>query len=749
MAPRTTHAATLKASLPNAAALRLPASAFPRGAKIQNGRSGNLAADRAGTLHTQSMSALGRVGGVIQTAGWNVVSRRARRAMSIQYVASIFPTEDQAAGAYDDARISLWENGHPEHVQGLQTQAFAVQERSGHTSVHMVAYHGQVELELRLRYLRALDGKAVHTSLVSLGHAGQVASHLAAKLTNPAISSSVVQPPVMVAPSGVGPVVKSPSLMALDGPTADSGAILYPGRIRAAEPPVSRISTDHPSLATNGSALRYARTMHEENGAEVYNTAALFPTPAAATNALTDMAASTDGAGFRRVDTSVWRGSLPYLGSADAVIMWQGSGESVLAFRQGNVVEILATTAGGPGDLAPIADRLAATIPSWLSTRGTQIVDHAGHPVYLNGLNWYGAEEGDFVVGGLDYAPYETILQAIEQRGFNSIRIPFSNQMVEQNPVVTAHLAANPSLQGLHALDILDRIIQYAGAIGLSVILDDHRSTAGWSSQPNGLWYDTGYPDSSFVRDWTLLAQRYAASNVVIGADLFNEPHATATWGDGNIATDWRLAAQRAGNAALAVNPHLLIMVEGVQYYGTAPSYWWGGNLMGVATAPVVLQYVSGTQAHDRLVYSVHDYGPDMCGGGCPWFNATTTYDALAATWDKYWGYVSADPTASYAAPLWVGEFGTCNQTQDCVQSSVPGSQGQWFSSLVRYIGAKTISWTYWSANGTMSTGGDRIYGNLDFYGYFTRDWGAPVPWLDAVLRTILNEGSSASPSTP
>src|SRR5206468_7427785 len=142
-------------------------------------------------------------------------------------------------------------------------------------------------------------------------------------------------------------------------------------------------------------------------------------------------------------------------------------------------------------------------------------------------------------------------------------RLPFSNQLVEQNPVVTAHLRANPDLQGLHALDILDQIVNYAGAIGLSVILDDHRSEAGWSAQQSGLWYTPDYPDAAFVGDWITMAQRYTVNNVVVGADLRNEPHATATWGDGNLATDWRLAAERAGNAVLSANPHVLVLVEG------------------------------------------------------------------------------------------------------------------------------------------------------------------------------------------
>ena len=47
-----------------------------------------------------------------------------------------------------------------------------------------------------------------------------------------------------------------------------------------------------------------------------------------------------------------------------------------------------------------------------------------------------------------------------------------------------------------------------------------------------------------------------------------------------------------------------------------------------------------------------------------------------------------------------MGEFGTPNQDTD-VQDPTPGSQGQWFSSIVDYLQANPqIGWTYWALNG-------------------------------------------------
>ena len=46
-------------------------------------------------------------------------------------------------------------------------------------------------------------------------------------------------------------------------------------------------------------------------------------------------------------------------------------------------------------------------------------------------------------------------------------------------------LATGPNytdLKGLNSLQVLDKIIAYAGQVGLKVILDDHRSEAGESA---------------------------------------------------------------------------------------------------------------------------------------------------------------------------------------------------------------------------------------------------------------------------
>ena len=122
-------------------------------------------------------------------------------------------------------------------------------------------------------------------------------------------------------------------------------------------------------------------------------------------------------------------------------------------------------------------------------TSGNQILDSAGNPVRIAGINWYGFETPDEIVHGLWAQDYHTIINDIKALGYNTIRIPFSNQMVE-NPIVPQNLSfyntgpINTDLAGLNSLQVLDKIIAYAGQAGLKVILDDHRSEAGSRPRP-------------------------------------------------------------------------------------------------------------------------------------------------------------------------------------------------------------------------------------------------------------------------
>lgn len=336
----------------------------------------------------------------------------------------------------------------------------------------------------------------------------------------------------------------------------------------------------------------------------------------------------------------------------------------------------------------------------YFQTQGNQILDAAGNVVKIAGVNWFGLETKTFAPHGLWARGYQDMMDQMKQLGFNTIRLPFSNQLFDSGSSPNGiDFSKNADLQGLSGLGIMDKIVGYAGQVGLKIILDHHRSSAGDGPEGSGLWYTSAYPEARWISDWKMLATRYAGNSTIIGADLHNEPHSGATWGSGTISTDWRLAAERAGNAVLAVNSKLLIVVEGVQV-GPSGWYWWGGNLSAAGAHPVRLN-VPG-----RLVYSPHDYPASVSTQ--PWFGEANYPDNLRGVWDRNWGYLFRQGIA----PILIGELGTKLETT---------SDQLWLREMVEYLGgdlngngssdlaagSQGPSWTWWSWNANSGdTGG-------------------------------------------
>ena len=86
--------------------------------------------------------------------------------------------------------------------------------------------------------------------------------------------------------------------------------------------------------------------------------------------------------------------------------------------------------------------------------------------------------------------------------GFNTIRLPFSNAALDHDRMpVDIDYDLNPDLAGLTALEILDEIVAHADTLGLRILLDNHRSTAGDGPEANGLWYTADYGEARWIDD--------------------------------------------------------------------------------------------------------------------------------------------------------------------------------------------------------------------------------------------------------
>ncbi len=321
----------------------------------------------------------------------------------------------------------------------------------------------------------------------------------------------------------------------------------------------------------------------------------------------------------------------------------------------------------------------------------------------LTGVNWFGFETSNYVPHGLWARDYKSMIQQMRDLGFNCIRIPWCNDMLTKTPgsiqinaygtdPYTGQTNMNVDLAGLSSLQVLDKIVEYAGTLCIKIVLDNHSHTAD-NYMNETLWYTTNCSEAQWISDWTMMLNRYKVYPNFIGVDIKNEPHGgflgtgmkpPATWGydaPGYTNTDWQGAAQRCVNALYAVDSDIIFIVQGVQEYNCS-NYWWGGNLQGVQNKPIT------NIPKDHLWYSVHEYGPEVADQ--PWFDDPTFPNNMQGVWDSYYWYL----TKQNLATVYFGEVGIKEESATN-PSSIPY---KWLTTWLQYIG-KSASFTFWSWN--------------------------------------------------
>lgn len=328
----------------------------------------------------------------------------------------------------------------------------------------------------------------------------------------------------------------------------------------------------------------------------------------------------------------------------------------------------------------------------YLSRTDTNLFNKAGEKMRLTGVNWFGFETSNKAPHGLWSRDYKSMLDQIKAVGFNSIRMPWSNEIMANNGNVNPSSITiggtdpvdgtnpmNNDLTGLTSLQVMDKIVNYAGSIGLKIMLDNHsREADGYLNED--LWYTNTFSEQDWIDDWVTMATRYAGNDAVIALDLNNEPHGSASWGTSNPSTDWNKAAERCANAIHAVNPDVLIVVEGIGDHSDGSTYWWGGNLRGARTHPVNIT------DNSKLVYSPHEYGPEVHNQ--PWFSDASFPNNMPAIIDTAYGFVMSENRGH----ILVGEFGIKEE------NAFNGKAKQWFEAFLNHMGNKA-SWTFWCMN--------------------------------------------------
>lgn len=361
-----------------------------------------------------------------------------------------------------------------------------------------------------------------------------------------------------------------------------------------------------------------------------------------------------------------------------------------------------------------------------LSAQGRYIVDAHGHRVRLAGVNWYGASEDAGVPAGLDCAHRNALAELIAAQGFNSVRLPFSVWMTRQTaPVEDMYLLQNPDLRGSTPLQVYDACVKALTEQGLIVIPNCHLLDYGWccnETDTNGLWFNDRFQAAMFTAAWQEIARRYAGNPLVAAMDIKNEPrHATLAagrltpaWGGGSD-TDFAAMYAAVGNLIHQIDPHPLIICEGLSYATDLTAI--GGHQVTLAQP-------------GKVVYSMHEYS----WSGHPAGQTQAAYFEQMATRA---GYL----LAQNIAPVWVGEFG-----DTATALSAAGGGGGWWSNLRAWLAESDVDWCWWALNpvhGQASTPGTSqiqyYWGAPEPYGLLTPDWTAVAyPDVVAMLTAVM-----------
>ena len=344
--------------------------------------------------------------------------------------------------------------------------------------------------------------------------------------------------------------------------------------------------------------------------------------------------------------------------------------------------------------------------------------------------------------------------------GMNVIRLPIAPQTLDESDPqgLAPNLKNHPDVRDASARQAMEDFIVLADQNNIQVVVDIHACSnyIGWrggrlDARPpyvdkNRDQYDFLREDSSCaatgnpagvtriqaydkdkwlanLRDIAGLSEKLGVSNI-LGIDILNEPW-DYSW------AQWKALSEEAYAEISAINPNVLIFVEGVSdSYGnqdgspetvgdsphgdpvTNPN--WGENLFGMIADPLDIP-------KSKLVLSPHTYGPSvfpqsmfmdpaqpecegLSGDEAGDLDCNMVIDAtrLVPGWAEHFGDLRAE---GYA--IVVGEFGGNmdwpNQASDGDRARwghiTPGIDQEWQEVFVDYMIDQDIDGCYWGMN--------------------------------------------------
>ena len=182
----------------------------------------------------------------------------------------------------------------------------------------------------------------------------------------------------------------------------------------------------------------------------------------------------------------------------------------------------------------------------------------------IRGINFYGHETelGKFTCSWQH--PTEYYLEKLQQMGFNSLRIPFSYQYIQNGDFSS-----------------LDHFFNIVGNYNMTVVLDFHRiNNHAQSPVPTD-----GISQEQFGDAWVTIANRYKDHKELVALELFNEYQGS----DANYYND-------------IMKKTILHIEERIpqRFEYVVGGHSWGGNLAGITLEDLPIK--------DRIKYSIHKY---------------------------------------------------------------------------------------------------------------------------------------------
>eukprot|EP01084_Bolivina_argentea_P232318 391580_1 len=370
--------------------------------------------------------------------------------------------------------------------------------------------------------------------------------------------------------------------------------------------------------------------------------------------------------------------------------------------------------------LAPTTKTPTAPTTAYPTAQSVCIAENAlnwrsyNNQIYLNGnifnmkgISWFGFETSSYMLHGL--ATYGTgsnsytfYLDFLAQNGFNAIRIPFSQDMVDNNPIIgSQHIDApgNSIFNGKTALECMDIIIDAAGERGILIMLDFHSKNADS--------YTQGMNDINLLTaqsTWETLGDRYKNKWNIFMADILNEPHDVGNWNEGTTYkwADYINYCENVAEKLLLKGVNWLFMVQGTNANCLIRNMniycSWGGNLQGIDPSNSAYAKTFIISEPNRLIWSPHVYGPGI---------SNNAYSSQI--WSNHWGYLCDGSYPLNKAACVIGEFGSWYNWNDGII---------WMDSLINYlISIKQRNTYFWCLNPDSGDTGGLLH----------NDWTTPI----------------------